>query len=172
MKWCFSFSSSWLSRFLLWSCDRLAVNRSPAWLKSLSQAADAGRAVLTLINSFLMWGKPCNTSTPPVNGHERYLSSSSATGFPDPMDPSSSSNRPLFVLASPRWCLMKWRPVERCKVFKRIRSGHYSAVCTSKLQMFVWRKPPKAGHTLCDFWPILRWFFNRATVLGIGRVLP
>lgn len=32
-------------------------------------------------------------------------------------------------------------------------------------------KKCKAGHTLCDFWPILRLFFTRATVLGIGLSL-
>lgn len=58
-----NFSSNWLSRYnavsiynadLQCSLDLLAVSRSPAWLKSLSQAADAGMAVFLETNSWLL----------------------------------------------------------------------------------------------------------------------
>lgn len=54
-----NFNNNWLSRYLQFSLDLLAVRRSPIWLKNLSQAADAGMAVFTLRDNFLTCGKEC-----------------------------------------------------------------------------------------------------------------
>lgn len=107
-----NFNNIWLSRYLQFSLDLLAVRRSPAWLKSLSQAADAGMAVFTLRDNFLTCGKECNTSIPPL-GHERCLSSSPACVSPVFMDAKKSSlsdwlllERASFSMLFSSWALM------------------------------------------------------------------
>lgn len=69
MRKLLSFRNSLLSRFLHSSRDLLAVKRTPAWLQSLSHAADTGRLVLSLSDNIFSWGKECKRSIPPVDGH-------------------------------------------------------------------------------------------------------
>ena len=46
--------------------------------------------MLTLSDSFLIWGMECKTSIPPLDRHERYLSSSAVSDFSALMDAKKS----------------------------------------------------------------------------------
>ncbi len=62
MNFLLSLSSSWFSKLAEFILARFAVNNSQALLKRRSQAAEAGRPVLSLTERFLMWGNEFNRS--------------------------------------------------------------------------------------------------------------
>lgn len=71
----FSFSRSWFSKLIESILACFAVKSSPAQLKRCSQAADAGRSVLSLRDNFFMSGNKWSKSIL-SDGLARYPSSS------------------------------------------------------------------------------------------------
>lgn len=62
MNFLLSLSNSWFSKLVEFILARFAVNNSPAVLKRRSQAAEAGRPVLSLRERILMCGNEFNRS--------------------------------------------------------------------------------------------------------------